>query len=207
MKILGVIAVIFSILASSGCTVLPKSEEIALYQLPETQVQASGQASAPWSLRIKTPKANDALNSKRLLVMTEGNELAIYRGARWTSPTPKLWQDHLVRAFLADGRIASLTTESENLHADIELSGTLRAFYAEAEGNNLTVSIRFDATLADTASRKIIASRSFIERQPLAKNSKDNSTAAMVAAFGLAADQISADILSWMLTEHTSGSE
>lgn len=207
MKIPGVIIVVFAILAGSGCTVLPKPEEVALYQLPETRLQASDQTAAPWSLRIKTPQTNDALNSKRLLVLTDANELSIYSGSRWTSPAPQLWQDYLVRAFLADGRIARVSTASENLHADLELSGTLRAFYAEADNNNLAVSIRFDATLADTASRKIIASRSFMEREPVAKSGKDSNSAAVVAAFGVAADRVSAEILNWMLLQHSNKAE
>ncbi|MCK9504134.1 MAG: ABC-type transport auxiliary lipoprotein family protein [Porticoccaceae bacterium] len=205
MKILGVTLVVFAMLATSGCTILPEPQEVALYQLPEPRLQASERAPAPWSLRIKTPKASDALNSKRLLVLNPDNELALYSGARWTSTTPKLWQDYLQRAFLADGRIASLTTDAENLHAEVELSGTLRGFYAEADKNNLAAVIRFDATLADTASRKIIASRSFIAREPVGRGS--SQSAALVAAFGVAADRVSADLLNWMLQQDSKNSE
>lgn len=183
-------------MAINGCSVLPETQEISLYQLPDSTLESSAEPRADWSLRVKTPKASDAQSGSRMLVMARDNELAALPGARWVSPTPRLWQDHLVRAFTADSRVPAITTDRDNLLADRELSGVLRAFQVDFSGESPQAVIRFDAVFADTPSRTIIASRSFEVREPVS----GRTPAAMVTALGAAADKVSGELMNWMLT-------
>lgn len=190
---------LFLAVAISGCTVLPPAREISLYQLPDSALAPGGRPGADWTLRVKTAKASDAQSSSRMLVMANDNELSALPGARWVSPVPRLWQDHLVRAFAADGRIPAITTDRDNLLADRELSGNLRAFQVDFSGESPQAVIRFDAILANIPSRTVIASRSFTVRQPL--SGRDNQD--MVNGLGIAADALSGELLDWMLALDT----
>lgn len=187
---------VLAMLALGGCTILPESREVSLYQLPEPSLAAAGPVTSPWTLRLRTPRTSEALSGTRLLVMTDDNELAAYSGVRWVSTTPRLWLDHLARATVADGRLSAVTTDRDNLLADRELSGMLRDFHVDFRGAVPEAVVRYDAVLAGSASRRIIASRSFSAREPL--HGKD--AAAMVAALGAASDRVSSDLLNWMLS-------
>lgn len=183
-------------LALSSCSVLPETKEIALYQLPPPEFAASPAAVIPWSLRIKTPTASDALSGRRLLVMTDTNEFAVLANARWTAPIPQLWREHLLAALRSDGRLAGLSSDQDNLAAERELLGTLRAFHGDLHGDQPQVTIRYEATLADTNTRKILASHTFSLGQPVA----DDKPASLVAALGSGANQLAEEILNWLLT-------
>ena len=188
--------IVLAALAIGGCTILPESREVSLYQLPESSLTPAGAATSPWTLRLRTPRTSEALAGTRLLVMAADNELAAYSGARWVSTTPRLWLDHLARAMTADGRLTAVTTDRDNLLADRELSGVLRAFHVDFRGAVPEAVVRYDAVLAGSASRRIIASRSFTAREPL----RGKEAAAMVAALGVASDRVSSDLLNWMLS-------
>ena len=177
----------------AGCTLVPEATEISLYELPGSQLQPS-EASLPWSLRVNAPAANDALNSRRLLVLEDGSQLTTFGAARWVSPTPTLLRDHLAEAFLSDGRLRAVTTDRDSLGADRELTGHLRRFYTVAGNGAPSVVITFDATLADTASREIVASQRFQVSEDISRA----DAASAVAAFGLAADRLARELLLWM---------
>jgi len=185
-----------TMLALVGCTMLPKQQAVSLFQLPETALAPSDTGAFSWSLRLRTPRTNEALAGTRLLVMTADNELAAYRGARWVSTTPRLWQDHLMRAMLADGRMRTVTTDRDNLMADRELSGVLRAFHVDVRAPVPEAVIRYDVVLASNTSRRIMASQSFIAREP----AQGKDAAAMVTALGVAADRLAEDLLNWLLS-------
>jgi len=198
MKIISLWILACFAIGLGGCSVLPEPREIALYQLPDTSLSSSA-AATDHTLRIKTPRTSDALNGSHIHVMEHDNQLSAYGGARWVSPVPTLWQDHMVRAFLADGRLNAVTTDRENLQAEHELSGSLRAFHVDLRGSTPEAVIRFDAIFAKTASRQIIASRSFIVRQPL----QGHSVAEIVTALGSASDRVCEELLNWMTTQHS----
>lgn len=197
MKIIKMLVALALTITTSSCSLLPPAEEIALYQLPVSSLAASEQPPANWTLRIKTPKASDALSGKRMMVVEHANQLAAYAGARWVSSVPELWRNHLVSAALADGRISAVSTDRDSLQADRELSGMLQGFQTDYTGDSPVVYIRFDAIVADSSSRKILASHQFVIRQPL----KAKGAAAMVDAYGAAADSLAGEILNWMLAE------
>ncbi|MBV2264733.1 MAG: membrane integrity-associated transporter subunit PqiC, partial [Thauera sp.] len=100
-------------------------------------------------------------------------------------------------AFRADGRIAALSSDDKHLQADFELDSDLRAFQSEYRGGRPEAVLRLDARLVHTASRRIVASRTFEQRQPTA----DPAVPAVVQAFGAAADRLSAEVVEWTVRE------
>ena len=158
---------------------------------------AAAAAAQSWSLRVVRPAAGVHLAGQRIVVMPEGNRVSVYQGAGWSDPAPVLVRDRVLEAFRADGRVGALSSDERQLHADFELDSDLRAFQSEYRGGRPEAVLRLDARLVHTASRRIVASRTFEQRQP----TEDPAVPAVVQAFGTAADRLSAAVVDWTVRE------
>jgi cholesterol transport system auxiliary component len=106
-------------------------------------------------------------------------------------------RNRLFAAFRTDGRVSALSIEEMRTFADYELGSELGAFHSEyqQDGKPPEVVIKLDTRLIDTTSRRIVASRAFESREA----AEDSSIPAVVAAFGRAADRLSAELVSWAI--------
>lgn len=181
-----------------ACTILPKAEPLDVYLLPATApVSASATQAAPWSLRIARPAAGVHLSGQRIVVVPEDNRVSVYTGAGWSDPAPVLVRNRLLDAFRADGRVAGLSSDDKQLQADFELDSDLRAFQSEYRDGRPEAVVRLDARLVHTATRRIVASRSFALRAP----ATDTAVPVVVQAFGAAADRLAAEVVEWTVRE------
>jgi len=180
-----------------SCTVLPERVPADLYQLPPSNLRTAAPAPLMNGLRIATPATADSLGGTRILVMVDNNSYQAYPDARWAAPVPQLWRDWLLDAFWRDGRVGELSASTDGLQAPVELGGMLRALHNEyAAGAGVAV-IQYDARLVDTATRQIVRARRFEAREPVA----GTSTQQVVAALGIAADRIAAEVIAWTLPQ------
>jgi cholesterol transport system auxiliary component len=183
---------------TTACSILPTSEPVAIYRLPAPplagSVTATNDSGSQRSLRVLTPYGNRAIDSERILVLPQNNLVQSYAGARWSDPAPVLLRNRLLQAFTADGRIRYLSSDDSNVLADQELGGDLLSFQSEYRNGTPAVSIQFNARLIDSASRRIIAVRSFNVSQPVS----GVQTPQVVEAFGQASDVLAADVISWV---------
>ncbi|MCE4071374.1 MULTISPECIES: ABC-type transport auxiliary lipoprotein family protein [Pseudomonas] len=180
-----------------ACSLLPKAESPDFYLLPATQQPARGSAAVNWSLRVSAPTASLALDSNRIAVVPQGNQLSSYQGARWSNRAPGLLRDRLLDAFTANGSIRALSSDETSLQADLDLTGELRAFQSEYQSGKPVIHIRYDARLVRTLGQRIVASRSFEVSQPV----DGKQVPEVVSAFGKAADQLSAQVVEWTLQQ------
>ncbi len=181
-----------------ACTILPKAEPLDVYLLPSSATPSSAPAApASWSLRIARPAAGVHLSGQRIVVVPEDNRISVYKGAGWSDPAPVLVRDRLLDAFRADGRIAALSSDDKQLQADFELDSDLRAFQSEYRDGRPEAVVRLDARLVHTATRRIVASRSFALSAPAA----DAAVPAVVQAFGSAGDRLAAEVVEWTVRE------
>ena len=192
---------VFCALPFAACTILPAPEPVDIYLLP-----ASADAPArtdktlrPWSLRIARPDSNGQLLGQRILVMPEPNRMSVYKGANWHDPAALLMRNRLFSAFRTDERVNALSIEEMRTFADFELGSELGAFHSEylQDDKPPEIVIKLDTRLIDTISRRIVASRAFEMREAAA----DSSIPTVVAAFGRAADRLSAELVSWVIAE------
>lgn len=188
-------AVITFGLLLGGCSILPRSETPEVYLLPTTATEAAPQQPALHkSVRIDPPQAGRALDNDRIAVVPQGNVITSYAGARWSDRAPRLLRDRLLDAFRADGRFVALSSDDGQLHADLELTGDLRAFQSEYVQGVPVVVIRYDAQLVSGRSREIVATHRFDIRQPVA----GKEVPQVVTAFGQAGDKLAEQVLSWV---------
>ena len=186
------------LLVLAGCAVLPQSETLTFYRLPAPELANDGgsERGAPATsavLRIATPYGNRAIDSTRILVVPEPERISAYKGARWSDTAPVVLRDRLVEFFRASGKFRSIVTDSGNLGADLELSGDLVRFHVVYRAGVPVAMVSFDATLSETSSSRILASRRFDVEQPV----QGKEVPEVVQAFGVAADDLSARVLAW----------
>lgn len=191
-KLAGVIAVLFGLQA--GCGVLPKSETTRHFRLPGTaQALPAGETVIDRTLSVYTPRTSGLLSSARILVVPAGNEIRSYQGARWSEPVPGLLQDRIIDAFLADGRIASVTDEATRVASELALASRLSEFHAEYVDGVPVVRIVLDVRLIQDRRQRVPSARRFVATA----QSRDERIESVVDAFGNAADEISRNIVAW----------
>jgi cholesterol transport system auxiliary component len=183
----------------SSCSILPKPEPFDIYRLPSAQSSAATRSDTPqrWSLRLTKLQASEALNSPDIAVITQGDVISSYKGARWSDPAPVLLRNRLLDGFQRDGRVPLLSTDDSIFQADLELGGHLQAFQTEYQGPSASVVVRLDALLVRGYDQRILASRRFEVRQPL----NDVKVPAVVAGFGQANDLLTAQVVDWAVEQ------
>jgi len=181
-----------------SCSILPKPEPFEVYRLPSAQ-SASASHGTPqrWSLRLSKFQSSEALNSPNIAVIPQGDVISHYKGSRWSDPAPVLVRNRLLDGFQDDGRVPLLSTDDSIFQTDLELGGSLQAFQTEYQGTNASAVVRLDALLVRSYDQRILASRRFEVRQPLS----DVQVPAVVAGFGQANDQLSAQVVNWAVEQ------
>lgn len=182
----------------SACSILPAGEALNVYLLPSNlPVRAADMQSVDWSLRVNRPQSSQLLDSPRIAVLPEGDLISAYQGARWSDRAPALVRDRLIGAFLDDRRISAVSSDDSRLQADLELSSDLRAFQSEYRNGRPEVHILLDARLVQAGNQRILASRRFEVRQI----ADDPAVESVVKAFGVANDQLSRQLMDWVVDE------
>lgn len=180
-----------------ACTILPTAEPVDVYLLPAAVTPGAHAQAALGSLRIARPAAGVHLSGQRIVVVPEHNRVSVYKGAGWSDPAPVLVRNRLLDGFRADGRVATLSTDEKQLHADFELDSDLRAFQSEYRDGRPEAVVRLDARLVHTVTRRIVASQSFEVRAAAV----DAEVPAVVKAFGAASDRLAAEVVDWAVRE------
>ena len=182
----------------SACSILPAGEALNVYLLPSNlPVRAAAVQSVDWSLRVNRPQSSQLLDSPRIAVLPEGDLISAYQGARWSDRAPALVRDRLIGALLDDRRISAVSSDDSRLQADLELSSDLRAFQSEYRNGRPEVHILLDARLVQAGNQRILASRRFEVRQIAG----DPAVESVVKAFGVANDQLSRQLMDWVVDE------
>jgi len=196
------------VLALSGCAMLPASETLAFYRLPDANgavVDAAvpGPVRLPMVLRVATPYGNRAVDSTRILVVPEADRVSAYKGARWSDTVPVLLRDRLIQSFRDAEVFRTVVADSGNLGADVELSSDLSRFHVIYRSGSPVAVVALDATLVEPASSRILASRRFLAERAV----QGKAVPEVVQAFGLAVDELTSQLLAWTREHAPAGEE
>lgn len=185
--------VLVAVVPLAACTILPESPIQQVFLLPALPTAVDGGPASKQTVRIVQPNSNQFLNGTRIAVQPQGSEITSFSGSRWSDPAPLLLRNRLIQEFRTNGHFRSVSSDDDNLQADLELGGDLSSFQGVYNGDRGEVVIRFDARLVRTSDRRVMASRSFAVREPIHGTSMDN----VVQAFGLASDKLAVQTLAW----------
>ena len=187
------------LLALGGCTLLPESEPLAVYQFPQPE-RSANHTSQPLSLslRVDTPQAGYAHSGPRLMVQTPDHQLLSYKGVRWSDPTPTLLREYLALAFLRDASLGTVTTDENALHADVHLGSDLRRFQV-VDGSEPHILIELQGRLINPDSRRIYLSHEFVVQQPISST----AIADVIDGYEQAAAALASQLLDWAVPQLT----
>lgn len=198
-------AAVLSVLAlSSGCSLLPESEPVQIWQLTPAPTVEKQEPSLT-GLRVLRPQSQDLLNGRHILVVPEGEPVSVYADARWSAMIPNLWRDYLLDALQRDSRFARVSSEDVRVQARYELVSRLDAFQTEYRAGQAEVVIRGYLQLVQMDNREVLAERRMDFREPV----PGEALSEVVATYsGLMARQ-SDEIRRWLLeaTDKASASQ
>lgn len=181
------------LLALTGCSLLPESEPLVVYQFPQPAPH-SGTAGQPLSLslRIDTPQTGYAYGGPRLMVQTANHQLMSYKGVRWSDPTPALLREYLAQAFQRQSRLGNVTTDENALHADVYLGSELRRFQV-VDSHPPHIRVDLQARLVNPESRRIYVSNEFSVSQPIDSTRIDD----VVEGYSQAVQTLAQQLIGW----------
>ena len=183
----------------SACTLFPDRPANRIFQLPASTVEESITDNKPFSttLRFVTPLAEGPVDSSRILVKSEGNEIKAYQGARWSKKSPVLVRDQLIDAFRRDGRFAGVLTGTSPARSDLTIAGELNAFQSEYQDGMPVALIRLDLHLINERTRNTLASKRFEYQHP----ATGEQVEAIVKAFGEASNALAREVIHWTVEQ------
>jgi cholesterol transport system auxiliary component len=161
-------------------------------QEPQTYVLHTGDAGSaqiayPLQLSIALPSAAPGLDTTRIAVLRNNNQLDYYFGARWGSTAPQVVQSFLVSLLYNQQGYKGVAAEGARIDADYLLELELRDFQAEytSENSNPVVRVQLIGALINIKSRKAVAT----VKGAASVTAHDNKLSAVVAAFQSATQQ------------------
>ena len=177
-----------------------KPRHITIYTpMPASDNQASAQwPRVDWQLGIAKPTAERMIDSPRIAVRPQPQELQVYRGATWSMPATDLLETAVLRVLEDSGKAPGAGRLSSGLRADYRLIMDIRRFEADYAGQALpTATIEVTAKLLHSQSQKVVASQTF--RQAIAASG--TQLPQVIPAFEQALGAVSRDIAGWSLQQ------
>lgn len=196
-KLAGLLVITTALL--TACSVIPQQAPVTVYQLPlpiatASTPHATAQTALLPAIRVITPSASPTLNSDRILVSQSPNQLLAYQGVRWHDMAPRIVRNHLAQALKNNNRWQAVTTDDNNALASYQLGGELHAFQVFDNTGERKVVIRFDATVVNTESNRVMAARAF----ELTEAVTGQDFEAVVKTFGQATDRLGQQLAQWL---------
>lgn len=184
-------------LVLSGCF-SAGAKNTAVYTPTVSSPSPSTEVGVAWQVRIEKPDSSEFLDSTRIAVRLSNNTMKVFEAARWSDSVPDLLQSHLSQTFNDSGKIIATTGLDTNTASDALLLLDIRQFEAVYSDDDKSASavISVQANVQSLRNNRIIASKHFKVSVP----SSDKNIPQVMAAFDMALQQLSQDILSWTLT-------
>lgn len=181
----------------TACSVLPKSPELTVYQLPQREIQQHHAATVNEVLRVAIPYSRNYLDTHRVVAVTPQGSLAVMDGIRWEDLSPIVFRDSLIRALRSAG-IYRAVINDDTPSGDYSLRSDLQDFQIDHSVQPPEVVITLDANLTNLKNiDQATNTRSFSVRAPLRAESNE----AVVEAFADANHQIHQQIIQWLSTQ------
>ena len=184
--------------ALSACSgIVGPPEAPPLYMLKPQLPPAGGGPRVPWQMSIVLPEAPDSLDTNRIVLVHETQQMDFYAAASWQDRLPFLVQSALIEAFEGSGRIAAIGRDTDGLKSDYLLETDIRDFQARYDAPDAppTVVVRIAAKLIAVRGRTI--AQSFTAHAEVAAG--QNNVPSVVVAFNQALAQTLAQITTWAL--------
>lgn len=120
-----------------------------------------------------------ALETDRLMVRPQADQVSYYKGIAWSDRLPRLVQARMIETFQNSGAVRAVSAST----GQYALMTDLRAFQIDVTSGKAFAEIEIFAKLVNTASGKVIATKGFSARVPATTDSPADAIAALNQAF------------------------
>lgn len=158
MKQIMILSVALLLLTSCG-SVLPKGDPAPrLYTLNAAAIKrAEAVPVLPVSLKIIRPQIAPGLDTERIALRRDHNQIDYYAGVKWASDASAMIQSVLVENFENTHRLKSVSNDLVTLKSDYTVLTDIRDFQVDyKKSNQPKAHIRMTVTLVNTQSDEIV---------------------------------------------------
>lgn len=176
-----------------GCALVPGGGPAPLdtYELTTPSVTARA-ARSRRQILVAEPVALKALDSQNIVISPSPGAIEYLGGAQWADRLPRIVQTRLIETFQRGGGSGGVGRPGEGLAIDYQVGVEIREFGIVVNGSR-SAHVRLFVKLLNDRNGTVRATREFRETAPVSGPSNDAYVAALDAAFGAAA----ADITAW----------
>jgi cholesterol transport system auxiliary component len=188
IQLFAALLILSSFTGCAGDILQSKNDEPQTWVLHASDA-GTAKVAYPSQLSIALPTASPGLDSRRIAVLRNANQLDYYQGARWGGTAPEIVQSFLVSLLQSQQGFKGVAAEGAHVDAELLLDLQLRDFqaiYASADANPV-IKVTLVGTLVQIKSRKAVAFLNATASVP----TNDNRLSAVIAAFQTATQQAS----------------
>lgn len=182
----------------AACSLLGggKPGRITVYAPPPQAAPGTDWPQVSWQLGIAKPSAPRMIDSPRIAVRPQPQELQVYRDVLWSMPATDMLESSVLAVLEDSGRVPGVARLTSGVHSDYRLVMDIRRFEADYAGKAVPdATIEVNAKLLHSQSQRVAATQTFVQRHPASGTATD----AVVPAFAQALGRISQDIAGWSL--------
>lgn len=179
----------------SGCISLipPASELPPRYVLTADEVEPAG-PRIPVTLAIADARAEGALNTTKIAVLTAANEIRYMPDGEWSDRAPRVFSLLLERSFEERDQLLAVSDRVALPIANYTAYADIQNFQADRTKSPAVADVSFRVRLADQRGRTL-GSKRFDAEETIG----GNDTRATAAALNAAAARASAEVTAWAL--------
>lgn len=177
----------------TGCAAVG-GRELATFDLtaPQDLQEITGRSNA--QILVPVPTALKSLNSERIVVRPNLQEITYFGDAQWSDRLPNMVQDKLIQTFENSGRIRSVAKPGDGVVVDYKIAANIRNFELLEDGSGKAL-VTLSVKIINDRTGRVRASRLFSANVPATLSSSAKS----VEALDMACDQILKETLDWVL--------
>jgi cholesterol transport system auxiliary component len=174
-----------------GCAVAGGgSRAPATYDLIAPRAFAGSVKKAPWQLAVYEPVAVHTLETNRLMVRPQPDQVSYYKGIAWSDRLPRLVQARMIESFQNSGAVKAVS----NTYGQYALASEIRAFQIDVTSGRAVAEVDIFAKLIHLGTGKVIATKGFNARVPARTDAPEDAFAALNQGF----TQVVQDITTWI---------
>jgi cholesterol transport system auxiliary component len=194
-----IVIVSVAVLMLSGCgSVLPKGEPAPrLYTLNATAAQPETNiAVLPVSLKIMKPQIAPGLDTERVALRRNDNQLDYYADVRWAGDASTMIQSLLVENFESTKRLKSVSNDLVTLRHDYTLLTDIRDFQVNYKNHNKAQArIRMTITVVKAQSDDIMRTFHYDRTEQVANEDMNSIAKAFDTAQQSIMQQLVSDVM------------
>jgi cholesterol transport system auxiliary component len=161
-----------------GCALAAGSKP-PTYDLVATHSFAGTKKPAPWQLVVYEPTATSALDTSRLMVRPQADQVSYYKGIAWSDRLPRLVQTRMIETFQNSGAVKSVSPST----GQYALATELRSFQIDVTSGRAAAEIDIFAKLINVSTGRVVATKGFSARVPATSDAPGDAIAALNQAF------------------------